>query len=338
MTLPTEQRRISSLPGEFELIARYFAPLAEKSSGAMGLLDDAARYAPRPGSECVLTADMIVEGVHFRPVDRPADIGFKALAVNVSDLVAKGARPEAYLLSLALSGDTDEKWVAGLAKGLREGQEAFGCLLFGGDTARTPGPTTISVTALGRVKKGKMLLRSGARPGDKVYVTGTIGDGAAGLLLGDSRDGARLPRSSRSFLASRYLRPRPRMELLSALAANASGAMDISDGLVGDFRKMCSASRTGGVIRLSGVPLSPAVRTALAQGFITLDQLVTGGDDYEVLAAIPARRAAKFEAAAAVAGVDVACIGDILRAAEGVSILGADGSPVTLASGSYTHF
>lgn len=338
MTRAAGHRNKSSLPGEFDLIARHFAPLARDAAGALGLLDDAARYVPRAGSDCVVTTDMIVEGVHFRPTDRPADIGYKALAVNVSDLVAKGARPEAYVMCLALSGDTDEKWVAGLAKGLREAQQAFGCLLHGGDTAATPGPTTISITALGRVKKGKMLMRSGAASGDKVYVTGTVGDGAAGLLLGDSRDGARLPRSSRSFLAGRYLRPRPRIELLPALLANASAAMDISDGLVGDFTKLCAASGAGGELRLPLVPLSPAARTALAQQFVTLERLVTGGDDYEILAAIPSRRATRFEAAAASSGVDVTCIGDIQDASKGVTIIGPGGKPVTFAAGSYTHF
>ncbi|MEC9368849.1 MAG: thiamine-phosphate kinase [Pseudomonadota bacterium] len=326
------------LPGEFELIERHFVPLASSSQGALKLLDDAALYSPRSGEELVLTADTIVEGVHFRPADRPGDIGYKGLAVNVSDLVAKGATPAGYLLCLSIGSGTGEKWVAGLAKGLREAQDTFGCQLLGGDTTATPGPSTIAITAVGRVKRGGMLLRSGARSGDQVYVSGTIGDAAAGLVVGDHRATVKLPRASRSFLAARYLRPRPRIELLAALRSCASAAMDISDGLVGDFAKMCAASKVGGTLTLSSLPLSPAARTALAQGIVSMESLVTGGDDYEILAAVPPRKCAAFERAAAKAGSPVVRMGAIAARSEGVSVLGPDDAPMTFASAGYAHF
>lgn len=327
--------------GEFEIIARYFAPLAAHTPGAFGLLDDAALLVPPAEAELVLTGDMLVAGVHFRPEDRPDDVAWKALAVNVSDLVAKGAEPLVYLLALALSERPDADWLGGLAAGLGAAQGAFGCRLAGGDTTATPGPSTICVTAVGRLPAGQMVRRAGAQSGDALYVSGTIGDAALGLrLLQRPGLGSQLglDEAQAAALERRYWRPQPPVALAAALRAHASAAMDISDGLLGDLRKLCAASGTGAQVLASDVPLSPPARRALAADPSLIEAVLTGGDDYEVLAAVPPAREAGFAAAAEASGVAVARIGHVLPAEAGVIARAADGQALRFARDSYDHF
>ena len=327
--------------GESEIIQRYFAPLTRGHPGALGLSDDAALLQTGGEDELILTTDTIVAGVHFRAADGPRDTAHKALGVNVSDLVAKGAEPLVYLLSLALPDFEDDGWLREFSDGLLAAQTSFGCRLLGGDTVKTPGPVTITITAIGRVAPGQMVCRSGAAPGDLVFVSGTIGDAALGLRLlqGEMRaDALRLEPGDGDHLRGRYLRPEPRVGLLAAVRDHASAAMDISDGLAGDFRKLCAASGVGGVIRLADVPVSPAARRALDADPTVIETLVTGGDDYEVLATVRADRAEAFETDARNTGIAVARIGEVLPDRQQISFLNIGGREMTFARESFDHF
>ncbi|MCX7899904.1 MAG: thiamine-phosphate kinase, partial [Methylocystis sp.] len=247
---------------EDEIIAKLFKPIA----GPFGLFmdDDAAPLPPANGSY-VVTADALVSGVHFFADDPPALIAKKALRVNLSDLAAKGATPKYFLLTLCLPRDWTNDWLMAFAGGLKDDADAYHCALIGGDTTATPGPLTISITAIGDTDGGARITRAGAKPGDAIYVSGPIGDAAIGLaLLRDPALAARLSATSRDYLAQRYLLPNPRVDLISTLRAQASASMDISDGLAGDLAKLCRASGVSAVIDLPEVPLSPAAREAIA--------------------------------------------------------------------------
>ena len=323
------------LSAEDRLIARYFAPLATHP-GALALSDDAAFVKPPPGCEIVLKTDAIIGGVHFFAEDAARDVARKALRVNLSDLAAKGATPLGFLLSLALPKDTGDDWLAGFAQGLQEDADAFGCPLFGGDTDRTPGPITISVAMVGSVPEGTMVRRAGAKPGDRVYVSGTIGDAALGLAL---RKGAtwNLTDAQRDRLLSRYLLPQPRSALAEAVRAHASAAMDVSDGLAGDFAKLCRASKVSAEIAAARVPLSGAAQAAIAAEPAMLEVVLTGGDDFEIVCTVPAAKADGFRAAAKAANVAVTEIGEI-KASKGVRLVDSAGKPLTFKRASFSHF
>ncbi|WP_353186493.1 thiamine-phosphate kinase [Bosea sp. (in: a-proteobacteria)] len=325
-------------PGEFELIERYFAPLA--GPGGLGLRDDAGLLRPGRGYEVVVTADALVAGVHFFPDDPPAAIGWKALAVNLSDLAAKGAKPDGFVLTIALPRDWTEAWLKDFAAGLGELAEQVGCPLIGGDTVSTAGPLTLSVTAFGMVPAGRMVRRAGARPGDVVLVSGTIGDGALGLVVhGPDRPGwvAALDDEQRRFLADRYLHPQPRIALAEALQRHASAAMDVSDGLVGDLAKLLKASGVGAEIDLDAVPLSAPARAALMADPALAELAWTGGDDYEILCTASERDYSALIAAAAERGVPLASIGRIVPEAGAVRYSGKGGGQ-GFARGSFSHF
>jgi thiamine-monophosphate kinase len=321
-----------SEPSEDDLIARYFAPLA--GEGGLALLDDAALLAQKPGFDLVLTCDALVAGVHFFPEDPPEAIAAKSLRVNLSDLAAKGAEPAGFLLALALPPGPRADWLAGFAEGLRHDIAAYGFPLLGGDTVSTPGPMMVSVTALGHVPAGRMVPRTGARAGDAIYVSGTVGDAALGLQF---RLGALQSEGDDAVLLERYLRPQPRMALASALLAHAHAAMDVSDGLVGDLRKMMRVSSVGARIEVLRVPLSEAAGRVIGRHPSALGQALTGGDDYEILATVPALQTAAFESAATAAGVAVTCIGTVV-AGESVEFVGRGGVALDLPQGSYSHF
>lgn len=315
------------------LIARFFAPIA--GPGGLGLKDDAALVVPPPGHDMVVTVDALVAGGHFFPDDPPDSIARKALRVNLSDLAAKGAEPLGFTLALALPAGWTADWLEGFARGLGADAEAFACPLLGGDTVRAAGALTLSITAFGAVPAGRMVPRTGARLGDRLYVSGTIGDAALGLQL--RLAGAGAP-AGQAHLLDRYLHPRPRLALREALRRHAGGAMDVSDGLVGDLAKMMRASGTGATVDLGAVPLSPAARAAVAGRPEALDVAVTGGDDYEILASVPEAEAAGYEQAAAASGVPVAAIGRVGAASGGVVFRGAEGAPRTFARGAFSHF
>jgi thiamine-monophosphate kinase len=322
------------MSGEDDLIARYFVPLAS-DPGAFGLTDDAA-ILKGSNDDLVVTVDAIVEGVHFLPDDPPETIARKALRVNLSDLAAKGADPAGFVLTLALR-KIDEHWLAPFAKALGEDAKHFGCPLLGGDTVSTPGPLSISITAFGRVPQGRMVRRSGARPGDAVVVTGTIGDATLGLALLAKGSSQGSPAEQQKLIA-RYRVPQPRTALAAVVREHASAAMDVSDGLAGDLAKLCKASGVSAEIKLEQVPISVGARVALGIKATTMEALISGGDDYEILCTIPQGRLTAFLAAAKAAGVEATAIGAIREDSHPPRFVAADGRAITLKSGSYSHF
>jgi len=322
-----------------EAIVRFLEPLAT-AAGAFALKDDCAILRPRAGTDLVLKTDPIAEGVHFLPEAEPADIAWKALAVNVSDLAAKGATPSAYLLALSFPAAPRRSWVAAFVEGLREAQEAFGCHLLGGDTDRRPGPMTVAITAIGSVPRGRMVRRGTARAGDSLFVSGTLGDAALGLQL--AKDATRaaawgLSQQMARHLCQRFRRPQPRLALAGTLRAHASAAMDLSDGLAKDLGRMCKASGCGALVNLADLPLSPAARNAVAAETDQYLSVLAAGDDYEILASIPPAREALFQQAAAAAGVAVARIGHT-TATGGVEIKGIDAKALDLTRTGWDHF
>jgi thiamine-monophosphate kinase len=279
--------------------------------------------------------------VHVLPGTDPGAIAWKALAVNVSDLVAKGATPLAYLMSLALPVAPQRAFLQAFAAGLARAQETFGCRLIGGDTDRTPGHFSVSITALGAIPHGRYVQRAGAKPGDRVFVSGTIGDAALGLALAlDEGCAGRwgLDVAGAGHLASRFDTPTPPVALAPIVRAHARAAMDISDGLVKDFERLCRVSGVGGRLIAARVPLSKPAKAVVAHGDAPLKALLTGGEDYEVLAVIAPDRAADFAREAAGAGIPVTNIGEIFEASAGVSVIGPDGHPMAFEVSGWDHF
>jgi thiamine-monophosphate kinase len=324
---------------EASIIQGYFAPLAAGYPGAFGLRDDAAAISPPPGHDLVVTVDAIAEGVHFFPDDAPADLGWKALAINVSDLAAKGAQPHAYVMSIAFPEAPGRDWLAGFAGGLGQAQSAFGMHLIGGDTDRRPGPLSVTITAFGLVPVGTTVRRGTARPGDRVFVSGTLGCSALGLKL-RSKDAAAmswgLSEAQEGFLLTRYLRPQPRIALAQALRTHASAAMDISDGLMKDLGRMAQASANGAIIHADRLPLS-AAGAMVPDSENRLISIVSGGDDYEILATVAPANADAFQAAARSVGIAVTDIGEIVEGST-VSLLDKDRHPVRIGTPGYDHF
>ena len=325
---------------EERLIARHFRPLA-RHPGALGLTDDAAMLTPPEGCDLVLKADAIIAGVHFF-ADDPADaVGRKALRVNLSDLAAKGAKPLGFLLSLALPASTADAWLATFSKGLGVDAEHYGCPLLGGDTDATPGPITVSIAAVGTVPRGGMVRRSGARPGDVVLVSGTIGDAALGLRLRrDPQWAARsgLTPQAREHLLARYLVPEPRLALGEPLRLHATAAMDVSDGLVGDLAKLCRASAVSAEIDVDRVPLSEAGKVLAAADPAAIELALTGGDDYEILCAVPPAKLDAFRGAADRAAVSVTQIGRIVPGRGAPQFRDRHGRALAFETASFSHF
>lgn len=319
---------------EHSIIERFFRPLAGK--GAFDLRDDAGLLPVSHDLDLVVTTDMIAENVHFLPGDPPETIAQKALRVNLSDLAAKGAKPLAYVLSLGLRQDIDETWLAAFASSLHQDQERFGIGLLGGDTISVAAGPVISITAFGTVAKGKMVHRFGGQPGDALYVSGAIGAGTMGLaiLTKDAGPWDKLGTALRDDLVARYRVPEPRIELTPALIAYASAAMDVSDGLVGDCDKLAAASGCTAEIAAERVPFPEGL--PVAQHAKILAMLLTGGDDYEILAAVPARNESGFRNAAAAAAVPVTRIGVLAEGAGPTRVL-LEGWALALDRRSYVH-
>jgi thiamine-monophosphate kinase len=323
-----------SLPGEFELIRRYFAPLA--GPGSLKLTDDAAVVDLQPGRSLVATTDTVIAGVHFLADDPPDLIARKALRVNLSDLASMGAEPSGYLLVTALPAGIDENWVAQFSRGLAQDQAEFSISLLGGDTAFTPGPLSLTITALGQVERGKALLRSGAKPGDRVYLSGTIGDSAFGLKLAKGEPLTLSP-SEKSSLLDRYRLPQPRLGLGRRLIGVASAAMDVSDGFAADLGHICQASRVGALVEAAKMPVSPALRSVLEVGEASLVEVATGGDDYELLFTAPAAVELLLGRIATELALPLTAVGEIRRE-PGVIVLDQNGRAVELGPGGYRHF
>lgn len=325
--------------GEFALIADVFAPLAAQPE-ALGLLDDAGKFTALPGHDVVVTTDMLVADVHFFAADPPGQIARKALRVNLSDLAAMGAVPRFYLLTLALPEDCGDDWLEAFAAGLADDQREFAVNLLGGDTVTTPGPLSLTVTALGDVRVGAALRRSGAREGHLIYVSGTIGDAALGLATlrgGESclGDGPKI--DDAAALRRRYYLPEPRTLLGPRLLGLASAAIDVSDGLAADLGHLCAASGLGATVDPGAVPLSAPARSVLDARPGLLELLLCGGDDYELLFTVDPENAKAIERAGQECGVDVTRIG-VMTVGPGVTFIAADGSVMPLARAGYVHF
>ncbi len=315
---------------------RHFAPLSTAEAGAYGLADDAASLTVPAGAELIVTKDMMAAGVHFFADDPAATLGRKILRVNLSDLAAMGATPRAYALGLALPADLPPGWLEEFAAGLASDQAQFGVTLIGGDTIRAPGALTLSLTAFGEVPEGRALRRSGARAGDDIHVSGSIGDAALGLLAAEGGLAMVSP-AERSELVSRYRLPEPRTELGQRLIGRAGAAIDVSDGLVADLGHLCAASRVGACIEAQLVPLSSAARTACAADSALLARVLSGGDDYELLFTAAPGMADQVAEAARGADVALSRIGAVVEQ-PGVRVLAADGEEMTFESAGYAHF
>ncbi len=328
---------------EGALIAELFVPLTNCRPGACDLKDDAAWLSPRPGHDLVISTDGLIEGVHFLAGAHPADVGWKALAVNVSDIVAKGAEPLVYLMNIALPAHRQPgvvaDWLRGFAGGLSQAQSAFGCALTGGDTDRTPGPLSVTITAIGTLPAGTMTTRKGARPGDVVCVCGNIGDACLGLRLvlePGLHDVWQLSPAEAGHLKAQFHRPAPPVRLAAAIARHASAAMDISDGLVADLSKLVSVSGCAAEIQSGKVPLSAPAAKVLATGSVGIADLMTGGEDYTILATVPETNLEALAQEAARLGQQVVPIGRIADGS-GLIVRGDDGQPIEFARGGWDH-
>lgn len=328
---------------EEDLVQGFLAPLSNSFPGAFGLRDDAALLTARPADPgLVVTMDAIAEGVHFLPGDPAADVGWKALAVNVSDLIAKGADPIAYTMALSFPEPPSRDWMAGFAAGLGQAQSAFGCHLIGGDSDRRSGPITVTITAIGSLGSAAFVPRTAARPGMVLYVTGTLGDAALGLAVRrrETRTARwQLTPGHSADLQERYLRPAPPHALRTAIARNVSAAMDLSDGLAKDLGRMAAASGVAARVELARLPVSAAVAAALEIDPAVYGDVIAGGDDYQALCAVMPERAKRFEEDARSVGIRVERIGCISEGS-GVEFLDRDGQPANISpeGRGYDHF
>lgn len=319
--------------GEFELIARYFTRPVPTGRGGIALAvgDDCALLDPAPGEQWAVSTDTLVESVHFLPTVDPAALGHKALAVNLSDLAACGAEPRCFFLALALP-KVDEAWLAAFSRGMFALADAHQCVLAGGDTTRSPQGVVITVTVMGSVPRGQALLRSGARPGDDVWVSGTLGDAAFGLAL---RQGGSEGLADARAAVERLERPRPQVGLGLALRGVATAAIDISDGLLGDLGHLLERSAVGARVEWNRLPRSEALRR---QPEATQRRLaLAGGDDYELLFTAPAGRRDEVERAAAAGGVAVTRIGEVTSTGR-LELVDADGRAMDTAPRAFDHF
>ena len=328
------QDRISD---ETELIQTYFAPLA--AQGSFGLSDDAALISVEAGQDLVVSTDPIRAGVHFFADDDPRDIAWKALAVNVSDLIAKGATPVGYTMALGFPEAPLKSWMAAFSAGLREAQAAFGCTLLGGDCDRADGPLSIAITAFGQVPRGGFVQRTTARIGDHVFVTGTIGDAALGLKLRRDKAafGAALPPEHANALIQRYLRPQPSLEAIGIVRRFARAALDVSDGLIQDAAKLARGAGGALIISAADVPLSAAARNIVRSVPNAMHAIVGGGDDFEVLFAVAADDVSALFTAAHACGLSVHKLGS-LTTGTGVTLRDGSGQEIVLDGIGFDHF
>ena len=318
--------------GEFDFIRTRLAPLTRGHPAALDLRDDAAILTPREGQQIVLASDMLIAGVHFLKTDAPEIAAERAVRSNLSDLAAMGAAPLGYLSSIGWSRDTPPQWRERFVDGLAAAQDAFGLSLLGGDTTSGPGPFSISLTLIGEVPNGTAILRSGARPGEDVWVSGTIGDAFLGLEIACGEG------TGEPDLLARYQRPQPRLELGLALRGFASACIDISDGLVADAGHLARASGVGIELEAGDIPISAAARGRMSQaGEPGLVRLVTGGDDYELLFCSSVDKRDAVSAISARLGLPLVRIGRTQKT-PGVSLLDAEGRPINTGAGGFTHF
>ena len=317
--------------GEFGLIDRIAAAVAASSSVPLGIGDDAAALRPTPGTLTLITSDMLLEGVHFDlSFCDPQSLGRKSLSVNLSDLAAMGAHPRQFLLSIALPAQVTLEFVDGFIAGILEQAERFGVTLVGGDTCASKGGVAISITALGEQRPERVVKRSGAAAGDSIYLSGTVGDAAAGLR--DLRCGIR-----EGFLVSRQLDPQPRVAAGVALAEGqlASAMIDVSDGVLGDLTHICELSGVGARVEIAALPLSEPYLESAGEDRFAL--ALSGGEDYELLFCVPPGKGAEVEALFATLALPVSRIGEIVKGS-GVELVDPDGGVYTPGRRGFDHF
>ncbi|WP_417831461.1 thiamine-phosphate kinase [Terasakiella sp.] len=314
--------------GEFEQIAQIMAPLAEKVEGAFALKNDAAVFSHQAGYENVITTDTLIAGVHFFADDHPHDIAHKLLAVNLSDLAAMGATPRYYTLNASYPDTIKTDWIRAFANGLGDMQDRYGIHLLGGDTTRTTGPLTLSLSAIGEIEQGKSLSRQGAGIGDLLCVSGTIGDSALGLLVAQGK-----LEDPTGILHKRYLCPTPRVELGQQLIGLAHTCLDISDGLMTDFEHM----NVSADIHINDIPLSAAAQRALQKDSTLLSFILNGGDDYELLFSIAQNRQSELVEIAQNSATKISVIGRITDKNK-TRLIKEDGTQLTDLKKGYRHF
>lgn len=318
--------------GEFDYIRDKLKPLTGGDAAALGLADDAAILNPPPGYELVVASDMLVAGTHFLDSDAMGVVAARALGSNLSDLAAMGATPRGYLASIAWPESLTEADRNAFANALEPLQAAAGLSLLGGDTTRTNGPLTLSLTLLGLVPEGRALRRDGSAPGDDVWVSGTIGDAALGLEM------ARGALDGQDFLRSRYDAPQARLALGEALRGLASACIDVSDGLIADAGHVCRASGVGMTIESAMVPLSDPVLLWLEkEGEAGLLRLLSAGDDYELLFTAPHDKAPDILALQDELGLQLSWIGNVSEG-DAVDLRDADGGMLVIEQTGFTHF
>jgi thiamine-monophosphate kinase len=331
----------NQIPDEFELINRYFAPLADLEKGAFGLSDDAAVLSPPPDRKLVFTTDGLIAGVHFFDDERPGDIAARLIGVNLSDLAAMGARPWVYTLNIALPNNLNTDWIASFTRELNILQKWYKVNLIGGDTTATPGPLTLSLTAIGTVPKEGALLRSTAGNEELIFVSGTIGDAALGLLVLQGKIKGLNKKHSR-FLTTRYHRPEPRITLGQKLIGLANAATDISDGLIADLGHLAKASTLSAEIIINQVPFSEAAKAAFLVDKNLREIALTGGDDYELIFSVPTKKVLKVKALAQSLDLSLSNIGyftqNIKKNSDIVRLLGANGQKTKFNKNGYSHF
>jgi len=308
---------------ERELIARLLAPLAT-TPVARGLADDAAVLVPPLGRDLVLTHDILAAGIHYLADDPPGDVAWKLLAVNLSDLAAMGARPLGVLLGLGLGPAEDEAWLTAFTTGLKRGMDRWGVALYGGDTVTGLKQAVLGLTAIGQVDSGAALGRMGARAGDELWVSGTIGDAGLGLAIAQGRA------APDKFLLGRFRRPEPRLALGRALVGLATAAMDVSDGLLIDAERLAAASGLAVMVDLTLMPVSPAAVARTTRSDDDLAALAASGDDYELLFTAPPH------CRAAVLALGATAIG-VVADGSGLTVLGGGGQAVVPTRLGYEH-
>jgi thiamine-monophosphate kinase len=320
--------------GEFGRIHRFFAPLA--GPGGLGLADDAALVDCPPGHRLVVTVDQAIEGIHYLPDDPPDLIARKLLRRNLSDLAAMGSTPRYYLLTMALPVAVEDSWVGRFAAGLAEDQRRFDITLIGGDSASTSGPTSLTLTAVGDIAEGKEIRRSGAKPGDRVWVSGTIGDAFLGLaVLRDKYP--KLAAAARTALIGRFQLPEPRCALGPRLVGIAHALIDVSDGLIADLGHICETSGVAATVELTCLPLSPAAQSIVATDAALRARLATGGDDYELLFTAPPEADTEITSLSQGLGLAITEIGAI-AVGSGVRLVDESGREIPVETAGWRHF
>lgn len=316
---------------EFELIARYFTPLTESRPEALGLRDDAAVLSLPSGMQLAVSTDVMNEGTHFMAGSAPGDIAHKTLRAALSDLAAMGAEPLCYQIGIAFPQKPEEAWLYGFTRALAEDHKEFGVFCSGGDTTSIKGGTlSLSITVMGTVKQDQAITRAGAKDGDALVLTGQVGDAFIGLqVLRGSLDTA-----DNAHFKQAYFRPRPRFDLLQNIRAHASAAIDISDGLVADLSHLCTASGVGADVQLNAGMFSQVARNFMKQDMVTVQGLLTGGDDYQLLLAVPQMHLEAFlkDAPGAVQ------IGVFTSRHKGAKIIDERGGALAFERGGWSHF